>query len=130
MSIIVVIELFGSVFMRSCSFATALLLGYALAAGSVDRNGDSYVRMELVQVAPAVTFLWVKTFPVGIYGPAIIPILIGVTVSSIETFGDSSATAQASGLIARTTEYDEAIQAGLLGDAVNSFFAACAIIPP
>lgn len=130
MCIIVFIEMFGSVFMRSCSFAIALLIGYALAAGTVDRNGNSYVSMDPVREAPAITFLWVKTYPVGIYAPAIIPILIGFTVSSIETFGDTSATAQASGLIACTKEYDEAIQGGLLGDSVNSFFSACAMMPP
>merc|ERR1711971_1247648 len=116
--------------MRSCSFAIALLLGFALAAGTTDRNGDKYTGMDGVREAPAVTFLWTTTYPIGIYAPAIIPVLIGYTVSSIETFGDSSATAQASGLIARTTEYDEAIQGAILGDAVNSFFAGCAMVPP
>lgn len=130
MIVIVFVELFGSIFMRSSSFAIALLLGFGLAAGTVDRNGDAYVSMQDVRDAPGLTFLWTKTFPIGFYAPSIIPVLISFTVSSIETFGDSSATAQASGLIARTTEYDEAIQGALLGDAVNSFFAAWCMVPP
>lgn len=127
---IITLELFGSVFMRSCSFAIALLFGYLVAALTTDRNGDGYTNREAIQDAPVVLFLWTKTFPIGFYGPAVIPVLIGFLVSSIETYGDTSATAAASGLKPRTKEMDEAIQGGLLGDAFNSFLSGLAMVPP
>jgi uric acid-xanthine permease len=127
---IVFLELFGSVFMRSCSFAIALLFGYLVAAFTVDREGNGYTNRDAMQAAPVVLFLWTKTFPIGFYAPAMIPVLIGYLVSSIETYGDTSATAVASGLTTRTTEFEEAIQGGLLGDSFNSFLSALAMIPP
>jgi xanthine/uracil permease len=55
-------------------------------------------------------------------------------VSTIETYGDTSATAQASGLKPGDDEigkrYEEAIQGGLLGDAVNSLFSALSMVLP
>lgn len=130
MCTIIFLELFGSVFMRSCSFAIALLFGYMIAAFTEDREGNGYTNRDAIQEAPVVLFLWTKTFPIGFYGPAVIPVLIGFLVSSIETYGDTSATAAASGLKPRTLEMDEAIQGGLLGDAFNSFLSALAMIPP
>lgn len=29
-----------------------------------------------ISAAPAITFLWVKTFPLAIYGPLVLPLLI------------------------------------------------------
>lgn len=83
MTIIVVIELFGSVFMRSCSFAIALLIGYMISSFTVDRNGDKYTNRDAISEAPPILFLWVKTFPIGFYTPAFLPVLIGFIVSTI-----------------------------------------------
>eukprot|EP00873_Tetraselmis_striata_P000948 jgi/Tetstr1/421212/TSEL_001117.t1 len=73
----IVLELFGSPFLRSCQVAIALLLGYLLAATTTDYNGDKYVTTTGIENAPAVTFLWVKSFPIGFYAPALLPVLIG-----------------------------------------------------
>ena len=130
MTTIVVLELFGSPFIRSCSIAFGLLFGYLIAAVTTDRNGDKYTDMTAVKEAPAVLFLWVKTFPIGFYAPALLPTLVAYIVSTVETYGDTSATAQASGLKAESKAYDEAIQGGLLGDSVNSFFSALSMVLP
>jgi NCS2 family nucleobase:cation symporter-2 len=66
---IVFIELFGSVFMRSCSFAIAVLFGYMIAAFTEDSEGNSYTNRDAISEAPPILFLWVKTFPIGFYGP-------------------------------------------------------------
>jgi uric acid-xanthine permease len=130
LSMICFIELFGSPFLRSCGIAVALLLGYILASITTDRNGDSYVNLTTVQEAPPILFLWVKRFPIGFYGPALLPTLIAYVVSTIETYGDTSATCEASGIDRGTQAFDEAIQGGLLGDSVNSFISALSMVLP
>ncbi|KAG7340888.1 xanthine permease [Nitzschia inconspicua] len=130
LSTICFIELFGSPFFRSCGIAVALLMGYVLASITTDRNGDSYVDLTKVQEAPAILFLWTKTFPIGFYTPALLPTLIAYVVSTIETYGDTSATCQASGIERGTKEFDEAIQGGLLGDSINSIISAVSMVLP
>jgi xanthine/uracil permease len=51
-------------------------------------------------------------------------------VSGVETIGDLTATGEASGLAPGSDRQAEAIQGGLLGDAVNSIFAALAMSLP
>ena len=134
MSTIVLIELFGSPFLRSCGIAIALLFGYLIASVTSDRNGDSYTDMTAVQEADPVLFLWVKRFPIGFYGPAVFPTLIAYIVSMLETFADTSATAEASGLVPNSKEtgqkFNEALQGGMLGDSVNSLFSALSMVLP
>lgn len=130
LTMIVFIELFGSQFLRSCGIAIALLIGFLVAAVSTDRNGGSYVNLDAVEDADPILFLWTKTFPIGFYGPALLPTLIAYVVSTIETYGDTTATAQASGVVKGSQEFDETIQGGLLGDSVNSLFSALAMVLP
>jgi uracil-xanthine permease len=134
MCTIVFLELFGSPFLRSCSIAFALLFGYLISALTSDRNGESYTDNTTIKEAPVILFLWVKTFPIGFYSPALIPTLIAYVVSTIETYGDTTATAEASGFIpndeASGKKFDEAIQGGLLGDSVNSLISALSMVLP
>lgn len=124
------LELFGSPFLRASQVAIALLLGYALAAGTTDVEGNSYTSTKNIDAAPVITFLWVKTFPIGFYAPAILPVLVGFLVSGVETIGDISATGEASGLDPDSDRQAEAVQGGLLADSVNSLFAALAMQLP
>ena len=84
---LVFIELFGSVFMKNCNVILALLFGYMIA-GLTDLDGAKYVDTSKIESAPPITFLWVETFPIGFYGPAVIPMLIAYIVTTIETVGD------------------------------------------
>jgi xanthine/uracil permease len=119
---LVFIELFGSVFMKNCNVIIALLFGY-FVAGMSDYDGDSYVLTENIRSADAVTFLWVETFPLGIYGPAIIPLLISFLVTTVETVGDLTAVYEVSELDTESPEYTESIQGGLFADAVSSILS-------
>jgi uracil-xanthine permease len=130
MCTLIFLELFGSPFLRSCSIALAILIGYFVAALTTDREGNPYTDLEPVREAPTILFLWTKTFPIGFYGPAFLPTLIAYLVSTVETYGDTSATAEASGFKAGDKEWDEAIQGGLLGDSVNSFISALGMVLP
>jgi hypothetical protein len=67
---------------RHAQVIVGLLVGYVVAA-VVKYEGKAFISMSKVEAAPAFTFLWVKTFPLGIYPPAILPFLIGPHPSSL-----------------------------------------------
>ena len=83
---LVLIELFGSTFMKNSNVILALLFGF-LVAGCSRKDGNRFVTEDAIDAAPDITFLWVYTFKIGFYPPAIFPLLIAYTVSSIETIG-------------------------------------------
>ena len=90
----VVIELFGSTFMKNCNVVLALLFGYFVAGVSqYDDDGVSlkYVTSTNIATADAITFLWTETFPLGFYAPAVVPMLVAYLVTTVETVGDISA---------------------------------------
>lgn len=63
---IIIIEVFGSPFMRNASVVLALLFGYLIAAVVPSLStGASFVSTATIQAAPVVTFLWTTTFPLG-----------------------------------------------------------------
>lgn len=103
---LVFIELFGSVFMKNCNVIIALLFGYFVAAVS-NYQGLRYVLPDNIVNADPITFLWVESFPLGFYGPAMIPMLIGYLVTTVETVGDLSAVYEVSNLDVDGPEYPE-----------------------
>lgn len=74
-----------------------LLVGYIIAAAS-KKDGLSYVTSDKISAAPAATFLWVETFNLGFYAPGLLPLLIAFVVTTVESIGDITATAEASRL--------------------------------
>lgn len=127
--IFLLVEIFGSPFMRNTMVIWGLLGGYAIAA-LADHEGDSYVVSTRMEQSDVFTFLWVETFPLSIHGPAIIPMLFAFMVTAMETMGDVTATEHASRLKPTGEEHAKRIQGGLLGDAMSTFFAALATTPP
>lgn len=91
LSFLIVIELFGSVFMKNCNVILALLFGYFVAWLS-EYNGAPYVNNANIKNADAISFLWTETFPLGFYGPAVFPLLIAYLVTTVETVGDITGT--------------------------------------
>jgi uracil-xanthine permease len=124
-----VVEIFGSPFIRNTMVIWGLLGGYAIAAMS-SYEGARFVTTDRMESSPAFTFLWVYTFPIGIHGPAIIPMLFAFCVTAMETFGDVTATEHASRLRPSGPDHAKRIQGGLLGDTIATFFAALATTPP
>jgi xanthine/uracil permease len=59
---LVLIEIFGSPFMKNANVVIALCFGYLIAAVT-NYNGLDYVDSSKIQDAEAITFLWVETFP-------------------------------------------------------------------
>lgn len=117
-SIIVLIAIFGSPFMRNIQVMIGLISGIVLAAAT------GYLNQGFIDASPAITFPWVETFPLGIYWPAVIPTLIAFVVTSVETIGDISASAEASRVATSGPEFDSRVQGGLLADGLNSLIAA------
>lgn len=91
LSFLVVIELFGSVFMKNCNVVIALMFGY-MVAGLSEYNGAPYINTQNLKDASAFNFLWTETFPIGFYGPAVFPMLIAYLVTTVETVGDLTGT--------------------------------------
>jgi uracil-xanthine permease len=116
LAFLVVIEMYGSIFMKNCNVILALLFGYMVAGVSEDK----FVDQDNIALAEPITFLWVHTFPISFYGPAVIPLLVAYLVTTVETIGDITAVYEASHLSTETKEYNNAIQGGLTSDAIMS----------
>ncbi|EFN55989.1 hypothetical protein CHLNCDRAFT_145360 [Chlorella variabilis] len=126
-SMIVILELFGSPFMRNVIIA--LLFGYMIA-GIATYDGAKFVTGAKISAAPAITFLWVHTFPLKIYAPLILPMLIVFTITSIETVGDVAATEEASFISTEGPSHDKRIRGALLNDGIGGIFSALATSLP
>ena len=108
---------------RNCNVVLALCFGY-FVAGVSNYEGDSYVDTAAITNADPITFLWVETFPIGFYGPAVIPLLIAYLVTTVETVGDLTAVYEVSELDTDTQEYQESIQGGLTADSISSILGS------
>lgn len=127
--IFLVVEIFGSPFARNTMVVWGLLGGYTIAA-IASYDGDKFVTTTRMEEADIFTFLWVKTFPISVHGPAIIPMLFAFIVTAMETFGDVTATEHASRLRPSGEEHNKRVQGGLLGDTIATFLAALGTTPP
>lgn len=51
----------------------------------------------IIENAPGITFIWTRTFKLGIYGPMVLPSLIAYVITTVETIGDITATEEVGG---------------------------------
>lgn len=123
-SIIVLIEFFGSPFLRN----TQVIVG--LVAGIVLSTALGYLDDQVIEDAPIITFPLVERFSLGFYPPAIIPVLIAYLVSAVESIGDISASAEASRVETTGEVFETRLQGGLLADGFNSLIAALLTASP
>jgi NCS2 family nucleobase:cation symporter-2 len=125
---LVLIEIFGSAFMKNANVIIALLFGYFIAGVSSYEDADGtkyeYVTSSKIDEAPWFTFLWVESFTIGFYGPAVLPLLVAFLVTSVESIGDIGATYEASELELDTEQHSQSVQGGLLADGLSSIFAS------
>eukprot|EP00270_Netrium_digitus_P004320 TRINITY_DN15358_c0_g1_i1.p1 TRINITY_DN15358_c0_g1~~TRINITY_DN15358_c0_g1_i1.p1 ORF type:complete len:618 (+),score=92.71 TRINITY_DN15358_c0_g1_i1:80-1933(+) len=91
---------------------------------------NRYVTGAKISEAKWITFLWVHTFPLGFYAPAVLPFCFGFLVSTMECIGDVTATTEASGLIPLGDDFEKAVRGGILADGINCFLAAWATTFP
>ena len=121
---IIVTERFGAPIMKSCSVVIGLLVG-CIVAGAC-----GYFVTSGIKSAPAVSFIWVKTFPLSIYAPMILPFLAVYMVLMMEAIGDITATCDVSRLEVEGKMFDSRIQGGVLADGLNGMLACLATITP
>lgn len=121
---IILSERFGAPIMKSCSVIIGLLVGCIVAAacGYFDRSG--------IDSAPIASFIWVKTFPLSLYGPLVLPLLAIYIICACEAIGDITATCDVSRLEVEGRIYESRIQGGVLADAINSILSNLCTITP
>lgn len=125
------------------SVIVGLLVGCIIAAAT------GYFDKSTIDVAPVASFIWVKTFPLSVYGPLVLPMVCaeppslfrlgsGLTplqlaiylILMMETIGDITATCDVSRLQVEGKLFDSRIQGGILADGFNGCIASLATITP
>ncbi|CAI8505943.1 unnamed protein product [Hanseniaspora opuntiae] len=124
---IIVCEKWGPPIFKSMSVIVGLLIGSIVAAatGHFQPWGS-----QTISDAPAVTFLWVHTFPLKIYGPAVLSMLITFVILFTEALGDIGATCDVSRLAVSGPAFTSRVQGGVLSDAVAGIFGPLLTMTP
>lgn len=122
--VVVVVEIFGSPAMRNASIVLGLLIPLIVAGPA------GYISRTQIDAAKPITFLWVHTFPLKIYGPAILPLLAVYLSLMAEAIGDITASAEVSRLSVTNEEFDKRIQGGVLSDGLGGLLSALFTITP
>ncbi|KAL2826460.1 uric acid-xanthine permease, partial [Aspergillus cavernicola] len=121
---IILCERWGAPIMKSCSVVIGLLVGCIVAAAC------GYFSRTNIDAAPVASFIWVKTFPLTVYGPMVLPIMAVFIICACECIGDVTATCDVSRLEVRGGTFESRIQGAVLADGLNSVIAALATMTP
>ncbi|CAI5759357.1 unnamed protein product [Candida verbasci] len=121
---IIFAERFGAPIMKSCAVIVGLLVGCIVAAAC------GYFSSENVASAKAVSFIWVETFELKLYGPIILPFLAVYIVLMMECIGDVTATSDVSRLEVEGEVYESRIQGGVLADGIAGVIAGLMTVTP
>ncbi|OSD04365.1 Xanthine/uracil permease [Trametes coccinea BRFM310] len=121
---IIITELFGSPFLKNISVIVGLAVGCIVAGAAGYIDGSS------IKTAPAITFLWVHTFKIRVYAPAILPMLAVYVSLMMEAIGDITASAEVSRVSVVGEEFDTRIQGGVLSDGIGGFLSALFTVTP
>ena len=121
---IILCERFGSPIMKSTAVVVGLLVGCIVAGACnyFDRSG--------IDAAPVVSFIWVHTFPLSLYGPLVLPLLAVYIVLAMECIGDVTATCDVSRLQVDGPLFDSRIQGGVLADGMSGLLSGLCTITP
>ena len=121
---IILCERFGSPIMRSSSVVIGLLVGSIIASAT------GYFDHTTIDAAPVASFIWTHTFPLSVYGPAVLPTIAVYLVNIMEAIGDITATCDVSRLEVAGKVFDSRIQGGILADGFSSLLSGLATITP
>ncbi|KDQ12408.1 hypothetical protein BOTBODRAFT_415204 [Botryobasidium botryosum FD-172 SS1] len=121
---IILTEIFGSPFLKNASIIVGLVVGCIVAGAAGYIDGSS------IKTAPGITFLWVHTFKIRVYPPAILPMLAVYISLAMEAIGDITASAEVSHVEIDGPEFDSRIQGGILSDGLGGFFSALFTVTP
>ena len=90
----------------------AVIVAYIVAA-AITTGGHRYVTSAAYDAAPAATFLWKKTFPLGFYAPAVLPLIVSSLVATFENVGAITSAMEVSQLPTSGPEHLTRIQVRL-----------------
>ncbi|EEB09507.1 membrane transporter [Schizosaccharomyces japonicus yFS275] len=121
---IIILERFGSPLMKTTSVVIGLVVGMIISAAT------GYWDRSIIDAASVVNFNWVRTFPLKVYGPLVLPLLATFIVNMMEAIGDIGATSDVSMLPIDGPEFDSRVQGGILGDGLASILAGLMTITP
>ncbi|TFK94677.1 Xanthine/uracil permease [Polyporus arcularius HHB13444] len=121
---IILTEMFGSPFLKNIS----VIVG--LAVGCIVAGATGYIDGSSIKTAPVITFLWVHTFKIRVYPPAILPMLAVYVSLAMEAVGDITASAEVSRVSVVGEEFDTRIQGGVLSDGIGGFLSALFTVTP
>lgn len=121
---IIICERWGSPIMKLCAVICGLIVG-CIVAGAV-----GYFTSDAIDSAKVATFMWVHTFKLKLYGPAILPYVAVYLVLMMEAIGDITATCDVSRLPVEGPEYEARLQGGLLADGLNGLLAGLMTLTP
>lgn len=122
---IVIIEIFGSPAMRSASIVIGLIFPTLVLGIPLH-----YTSRESIDSAKAITFIWVHTFKLSVYGPAVLPLLAVYCSLMSEAIGDITATSEVSQLEVQGPNFDKRIKGGVLSDGLGGIFSALCTTTP
>ncbi|KAF9357955.1 hypothetical protein BGX26_002747 [Mortierella sp. AD094] len=114
---IMVIEFFGSPFMKNAQVVIGLVIGMIVAVAC------GYTTSDSIKAAPSATFLWTTTYKLSIYPPAIIPLLISYVLAMVESIGDITASCEVSKLSVEGREFESRLQGGIFADGIGGLLA-------
>nr|UJH94504.1 YI31 [Starmerella bombicola] len=121
---IVLCDRFGAPIMKSCSVVVGLVVGSIIAGAC------GYFQHDSIDAAPSGEFNWVRTFPLKLYGPIVLPILAVYITCVMETIGDVTASADVSHLPTQGEEFESRIQGGVLASGLGSIIGNLATLTP
>ncbi|KAF8243283.1 Xanthine/uracil permease [Wilcoxina mikolae CBS 423.85] len=121
---ILIVEVWGAPLVRNGSVAVGLLFGAIVASAT------GYIDSSTINAAPAGTFLWTHTFPLGVSGALVLPLIACCITTLVSCLGDVVATAEVSGLDIDGQGVDARVQGGLTADGVWSVLAPLATTTP
>ncbi|KAI0430107.1 permease family-domain-containing protein [Xylaria sp. FL1042] len=121
---IILCERFGSPIMKSTSVIIGLLTGIIIAAAT------GYFSRSGIDEAPVVSFIWVHTFKLTVYGPLVLPLIAVFILCACEAIGDITASCDVSRIEVDGPIYETRIQGGVLADGINGVLAALGTMTP
>ncbi|KAF5210559.1 putative uric acid-xanthine permease [Clavispora lusitaniae] len=121
---IIICERFGAPIMKSCAVIVGLLVGCIVAAAC------GYFSHDNIDQAPVITFPWVHTFKLKVYGPIVLPFLAVYITLVMEATGDITATCDVSRLEVEGELFESRIQGGILCDGVNGILSGLMTVTP
>ncbi|KAJ3343976.1 hypothetical protein HDU83_005428 [Entophlyctis luteolus] len=136
---IILVEYMGSPAMRNASVVIGLIVGMIVSGATgceIPKLSLSELIFSLdvsdstITSAPVITFLWVHTFKLTVYGPAVIPFLAAYLILMMEAIGDTTATSDVSKLEVEGDIFDSRIQGGVLADGISGFLSALGTMTP